>query len=204
MFAGRTLFLCLEELAEDGLRGEAEAVGNFLDAEAGSYEIGLRFAQHIVRDDLLRRLADDSVRYLREIACCDTEAVGIELDIVGLAVVFGNERDETVVDVDGSAACLVGFCIDDLRVDEVVGVADGRRHVVAHAEPSGNGSGESSRHAVPLPTVNIVGGEETAPLQTSPRGGRLSAAKLPSSSGEGVGEGAQQRRYPPFRVLAAA
>ena len=30
----------------------------------------------------------------------------------------------------------------------------------------------------------------TAPLQTSPRGGRLSAAELPSSSGEGSGEGA--------------
>ena len=34
-----------------------------------------------------------------------------------------------------------------------------------------------------------------APLQTSPRGGRLSDANLPSSSGEGTGEGAVLRLY---------
>ena len=36
----------------------------------------------------------------------------------------------------------------------------------------------------------VTGVTLTAPLQTSPRGGRLSAANLPSSSGEGSGEGA--------------
>ena len=36
----------------------------------------------------------------------------------------------------------------------------------------------------------IYSDHHKAPLQTSPRGGRLSAAKLPSSPGEGLGEGA--------------
>ena len=37
-----------------------------------------------------------------------------------------------------------------------------------------------------------------APLQTSPRGGRLSAANLPSSSGEGLGEGASYEDRPQY------
>ena len=89
MLAGRTFLLCLEELAEEGLRGEAEAVGNLLDAEAGSVEIGLGFAQEVVGDDLFGRLANDSVCYLREVARRDAEAVGIESDIVGAVVIFG-------------------------------------------------------------------------------------------------------------------
>ena len=47
-----------------------------------------------------------------------------------------------------------------------------------------------ARHA----PFRIIGAEKertiTAPLQTSPQGGRLSGANLPSSSGEGAGEGA--------------
>ena len=139
MLAGRTLFLCLEELAEEGLRGEAEAVGNLLDGEAGGAEVHLGFAHDIVGDDLLGRLADDSARHFREIARRDAEAVGIEGDIVGFAIVFGNERDETVVYVDGAATCLVGLCIDNLRMDKVVGIANGGRDVIAHAEPRGDG-----------------------------------------------------------------
>ena len=91
MFAGRSLLLRLEELAEEGLRGEAEAVGNLLDAEAGGVEVSLSFAQQVVGNDLLGRLADNSARDFGEIARCDAEAVGIELYIVGLAVAFGNE-----------------------------------------------------------------------------------------------------------------
>ena len=175
MFAGRTLLLCLEELAEEGLRGEAEAVGNLLDAEAAGVEVSLSFAQQVVGDDLLGRLADNSVCNLREIARCDAEAVGIELYIVGLAVAFGNERDEAVVDVDGAATRLVWLCIDDLRVDEVVGVADSRWHIVAHAEPCSDGSGKSSCHTMPLPAVNIVGGEEKPhPIPLRRRGGKVS------------------------------
>ena len=120
MLAGRTLFLGLEELAEEGLRGEAEAVGNLLNAKAGGVEVGLCFAHQVVGDDLLGRLADDVVRDSREVTRGDAKAVGVEGNIVGFAIMSGNERDEAVVDVDGSAARLVGFRIDDLRVDEVV------------------------------------------------------------------------------------
>ena len=61
--AGRCLLLRLEELAEEGLRGEAEAVGNLLDCEARGDELCLGFAHDVVGDDLLWRLADDSARH---------------------------------------------------------------------------------------------------------------------------------------------
>ena len=74
---------------------------------------------------------------------------------------FCNEAHESVVEVDGTAVLLVGVLrIDHLRMDEVVGVADGCRHIVAHAEAGGDGCGESTSYAVTLPTLGVVGGEE--------------------------------------------
>ena len=83
--------MCLEELAEKGLGREAEFVGDLLNCEAGGVEVCLGFAHDVVRNDLLGRLADDSVCNLREIARRDAEAVGIESDVVGRPIMFSNK-----------------------------------------------------------------------------------------------------------------
>ena len=105
--------MCLEELAEKGLGREAEFVGDLLNCEASGFEVAFGFAHQVVRNDLLGRLADDSVCNLREIARRDAQTVGIELDIVSLGIMLGNERDEAVVYVDGAPTCLVGFRINE-------------------------------------------------------------------------------------------
>ena len=59
---------------------------------------------------------------------------GIEGYVVGRTIMFGDKTHKGVVVVDGAMGCLVGLCIDNLRMDKVVGIANGGRDVIAHAE----------------------------------------------------------------------
>ena len=61
VFGWRSVALSLEELAEEGLGGETELVGNLLNGEAGCFEVALCLAHQVVGDDLLGMLADDVV-----------------------------------------------------------------------------------------------------------------------------------------------
>ena len=78
------------------MRRKAELVCDLLNCEAGGVKVALGFAHQVVGDNLLGRLADYVIRYLREVAGGDAEFVGVEGNIVGIAIMFSNKRDEKV------------------------------------------------------------------------------------------------------------
>ena len=112
--------------------------------------------KQMIGDDVVKAIARHLVpeALLLMLRCRDAEKM------LGISI----KTDDDMLE----AARLVGFSINDLRVDEVVGIANGSGNVVAHAEPRGDGSRESCCHAMPLPAINVVGGEKRRPYPSSP------------------------------------
>ena len=75
-----------------------------MNREAGCFEVALCLAHQVVGDDLLGRLGYGIVCDLRKVTGGDAKLVGIVGDIVSLAIMLGDERNEGIVEVDGAVA----------------------------------------------------------------------------------------------------
>ena len=87
---------------------------------------------------------------MRQVAGSDAKLFGIEGDIVGHTIMTGYKAYEGIVEVDGTPVLLLAVTgINYLRVNEVVGIANGSGHVVAHSQTCRNRCGKGSGYAVP-------------------------------------------------------
>jgi len=86
--------VALEVAAEERLVGEAELVGDFLDAEVGRLQQGFALQNDVAVDVALGGLSADALDNARQVARGDAEFGGIEGDFPLGGAVLENELDE--------------------------------------------------------------------------------------------------------------